>query len=257
MPLLLMVVRRDKVKTQTLTPAESVEVMPFYRAKCPTISCLYAIYEAVRHHASLARRLSAFPPMSSSQPASHFLSPGEATMIQVGDACETKYHFIHITSKRAYKVLRGEELEAEKREESSTRSSFVYLNEEATTPLFGRAVIEKRVKQVTNYVNHLITKQPAIDPKELPKPTTSRTKSWLEEFDEPSSRSTSRREAWDDEKAELLERRFQGFPSLPSTYEIKGILQNESGLTTILEEEGWTRTCTKIKNIFKKHQRKK
>lgn len=116
---------------------------------------------------------------------------------------------------------------------------------------------KKRVKQVTNYVNHLIGKQPAIDPKELPQPTASRTERWLEEFDEPSSRSTSRREAWDYEKAELLEKRFLTFTSLPSTYEIKGILQNESGMTRILEEEGWTRTYTKIKNLFKARQRKK
>ena len=51
----------------------------------------------------------------------------------------TKYHFVHIASKGASWVLRAEELEAEKREGSYTKSSFVSLEEVgATTPSFGR-----------------------------------------------------------------------------------------------------------------------
>ena len=50
-----------------------------------------------------------------------------------------KYHLVHIAIKGASWVLRAEELEAEKREGTYTKSSFVSLEVEgATTPSFGR-----------------------------------------------------------------------------------------------------------------------
>ena len=133
------IVRRDKGQTHSLTLGELAELMTLYRSKYPKFARLEAMYEAEKHRARLARKLSAFPPMSSWQPESHPLSPEEAQMLQGGDACMNKYHLVHIAIKGASWVLRAEELEAEKREGTYTKSSFVSLEVEgATTPSFGR-----------------------------------------------------------------------------------------------------------------------
>lgn len=133
------IVRRDKGQTHSLTFGELAELMALYRSKYPKLARLEAMYEAEKHRARLARKLSAFPPMCSWQPESHHLSPEEAQMLQGGDACMNKYHLVHIASKGASWVLRAEDLEAEKREGTYTKSSFVSLEVVgATTPSFGR-----------------------------------------------------------------------------------------------------------------------
>ena len=133
------IVRRDKGQTHSLTLGELAELMALYRSKYPKLARLETMYEAEKHRARLARKLSAFPPMCSWQPESHHLSPEEAQMLQGGDACMSKYHLVHIASKGASWVLRAEDLEAEKREGTYTKSSFVSLEVVgATTPSFGR-----------------------------------------------------------------------------------------------------------------------
>ena len=124
-----------------------------------------------------------------------------------------------------------------------------------TAVLSSLALSKKRVKQIVNYVNNPIDKQPTTDPKDLPKQTTSRTQSWLEEFDEPSTRSSGRRDAWDEKDCQILERRLEGFTSLPSTYQIKDMFRDDDELSRILDKERWPRTYNKIKNIFKKCKR--
>ena len=123
------IVRRDKGQTHSLTLGELAELMPFYRSKYPKFARLEAMYEAEKHRARIARKLSAFPPMCSWQPESHHLFPEEAQMLQGGDACVIKYHLVHIASKGASWVLEG----------TYTKSSFVSLKVAgATTPSFGR-----------------------------------------------------------------------------------------------------------------------
>ena len=59
------IVRRDKGQTHSLTIGELAELMTLYRSKYPKFARLEAMYEAEKHRARLARKLSAFPPMSS------------------------------------------------------------------------------------------------------------------------------------------------------------------------------------------------
>ena len=133
------IVRRDKGQTHSITFGELAELMALYRSKYPKFARLEAMYEAEKHRARLARKLSAFPPMCSWQPQSHHLSPEESYMLQGGDACVHKYHLVHIARKGASWVLRAEELEADKREGTYTKSSFVSLEAAgATAPSFGR-----------------------------------------------------------------------------------------------------------------------
>lgn len=133
------IVRRDKGQAHSLTLGELAELMAFYGSKYPKFARLEALYEAEKRRARIARKLSAFPPMCSWQPESHHLSPEEAQMLQGGDACVNKYHLVHIASKGASWVLRAEELEAEKREGTYTKSSFVSLEVAgAPAPSFGR-----------------------------------------------------------------------------------------------------------------------
>ena len=133
------IVRRDQGQTHSLTFGELAELLAFYRSKYPKFARLEAMYEAEKHRARIAKKLSAFPPMCSWQPESHHLFPEEAQMLQGGDASVNKYHLVHIASKAASWVLSAEELEAEKREGTYTKSSFVSLEVAgATTPSFGR-----------------------------------------------------------------------------------------------------------------------
>lgn len=69
------IVRRDKGQTHSLTLGKLAELMALYCSKYPKFVRLEAMYEAEKHCARLARKLSAFPPMCSWQPESHHLSP--------------------------------------------------------------------------------------------------------------------------------------------------------------------------------------
>lgn len=116
--------RRDKGKTYSLPSEQQTQLMALYQAKYARFASLVALYEAEKHRARHARKLSAFPPMSSWQPQSRHLSPEEATMMQGGDECVIKYQFVHVMTKG---IIRGAELEAERREGSSTKSSLVFF----------------------------------------------------------------------------------------------------------------------------------
>jgi len=115
--------RRDKGKTYSLPSEQQTQLMALYQAKYARFASLVALYEAEKHRARHARKLSAFPPMSSWQPQSRHLSPEEATMMQGGDECVIKYQFVHVMTKG---IIRGAELEAERREGSSTVFSLVF-----------------------------------------------------------------------------------------------------------------------------------
>ena len=107
-------------------------------------------------------------------------------------------------------------------------------------------------KQVVNHINYLISKQPTVDPKDLPVPTTSKVHGWLDDFDVPSTRSSGRRENWTETDTRLIQRTFKKYDTLPSAIAIKTLFQNDKDLFDILNREGWKRTYNKIKNIFKK-----
>lgn len=112
-----------------------------------------------------------------------------------------------------------------------------------------------RVKQVVNYINYLRkqsqrTATPtAAEPK--PEPEAAKVLNWLDDFDDPSTRS-SRRSEWDAQDTKRLETAFKDFTKLPATAHIRTIMRGKTELHTILKREGWTRVYNKIKNMFKK-----
>lgn len=115
---------------------------------------------------------------------------------------------------------------------------------------------KKRVKQVVNHVNYLIDKRPNPTLKDLPAEKPAKVDTWLDDFDDPSSRSSGRRESWSEADTKAMQRKFRNYDSLPSTATIRQLCQSDDQLYTILNREGWTRTYTKIKNLFKKKARK-
>ena len=128
-----------------------------------------------------------------------------------------------------------------------------------TSPLLRTLSMQQgRVKQVVNLIKYLTSKEPTLDPNDLPNTSRgqSRVGGWLDDFDEPSTRSSGKRESWDNEDSTLLEQGFKEYSSLPSTSVIRGALNSDEELRAILDREGWQRMYTKIKNIFKKKARK-
>ncbi len=123
------------------------------------------------------------------------------------------------------------------------------------TVLSPLSTIRKRVKQVVNYVNNLVKKSGSAATPPAAEPEAANVSSWLEDFDNPSTRS-SRRSEWDDEETKILERAFKDYRKLPSTALIRTILNKDTELNAIKERAIWTRFYNKIKNMFKKKTKK-
>jgi len=119
------------------------------------------------------------------------------------------------------------------------------------TVLSPLSTIRGRVKQVVNHVNNLVKKSGRAATPPAAEPEAAKTSSWLDDFDNPSTRS-SRRSEWDDEDTKRLERAFKDFKKLPSTALIRTILNKDTELNAIKEREGWNRIYNKLKNMFKK-----
>lgn len=84
---------------------------------------------------------------------------------------------------------------------------------------------------------------------------SSKVTKWMEDFDDPSSR-TSKRETWDEMDTKILEERFKEYKSLPKTTVIRDLLGKDDEMYVILNREGWTRTYTKIKKHLQKEKQK-
>ena len=111
-----------------------------------------------------------------------------------------------------------------------------------------------RVKQVVNYVNHLVQKEQSTRKLPEAQPTTQmKVSDWLDDFDEQSTRSSSsRRTEWDHEDTQRLEKAFSKYHKMPSTATICSIMDNDPQLSIINEREGWNQLYNKITNLFKK-----
>ena len=111
-----------------------------------------------------------------------------------------------------------------------------------------------RVKQVVNYVNHLVQKEQSTRKLPEAQPTTQmKVSDWLDDFDEQSTRSSSsRRTEWDHEDTQRLEKAFSKYHKMPSTATICSIMDNDPQLSIIKEREGWNQLYNKITNLFKK-----
>lgn len=126
-------------------------------------------------------------------------------------------------------------------------------NKCCTTPVLAiLASSKKKVKQVVNHVNYLIQGSERSPPTKDQEPSTSKVHAWLEHYDDPSTRSSGKRQEWDTVESTTLEKAFKNFPSLSSTAEIRGVLMKDTKLFEIMNREHWERLYTKIKNIFKK-----
>ena len=112
-----------------------------------------------------------------------------------------------------------------------------------------------KVKQVVNHVNYLIDSRPRSPPKKVEE-STSKVHRWLEDFDDPSTRSSGRRQEWDQDDSVAIKKAFKSYPTFPTMTEIKGLFKKDTKLYTIFYTEGWTRVYTKVKNIFKNKNRK-
>lgn len=78
-----------------------------------------------------------------------------------------------------------------------------------------------KVKQVVNHVNYLIESRPGNPPKKLEEPSTSKVHGWLDSFDDPSTRSSGKRQEWDEDDSKAIEKAFKKYSTLPSTTEIR------------------------------------
>ena len=79
----------------------------------------------------------------------------------------------------------------------------------------------------------------------------------LSYWDDQSNRSSGHKQAWDQEDSAHLELSFGSFSSLLSTDIIRSAHCKDKKLWEIIHREGWKRTYTKIKNIFKKEKARK
>ena len=108
------------------------------------------------------------------------------------------------------------------------------------SPLYFLSFSKNRVKQVVNYVNYLAkiggaTSTPPVS--EVPK--EAKVSSWLDDFDDPSSRSTGpKRTEWDREDTKLLKEAFRDFSKLPATTDIRKTINNNRRLKDLMEQEG-------------------
>ena len=113
---------------------------------------------------------------------------------------------------------------------------------------------KNRVKQVVNYLNYIIKKElPKATPPESEVSKRTKVSNWLDDFDDPSTRSTtSKRNEWSPEDTEVLKKAFRDFSELPSTNDIRRIINSTRELQDILDVTGWKRLYNKLKNLFRK-----
>jgi len=84
-------------------------------------------------------------------------------------------------------------------------------------------------------------------------PKEAKVSSWLDDFDDPSSRSTGPKwTEWDPEDTKLLKEAFRDFSELPATTDIRKTINNDRRLKDLMEQEGWARLYNKLKNLFRK-----
>ena len=122
-------------------------------------------------------------------------------------------------------------------------------------PLLSHLSVSRiRMKQVVNYINHQVRKEKGTTPPPADQPAVqTKVSNWLDNFDEPSARSSSsRRTEWDDNDTRRLEKAFSKHTKLLSTATIHAIMDNDPELSIIKQREGWTCLYSKVKNLFKK-----
>lgn len=105
-----------------------------------------------------------------------------------------------------------------------------------------------------NFVNYVAkTECGKAVPPQTQETTQAKVTNWLDDFDEPSTRSnTSKRNEWDPEDAALLKEAFKDFSELPATTQIRTIINGDVRLQRLVDEAKWDRVYNKLKNMFRK-----
>lgn len=83
---------------------------------------------------------------------------------------------------------------------------------------------------------------------------SSKVTKWMEDFDDPSSR-TSKRETWDEMDTKILEERFKEYKSLPKTTVIRDLLGKDDEMYVILNR-GLDKDLYKDKKHLQKEKQK-
>ena len=71
-----------------------MQLRQLYKVICTEYVALETLYEAEKSHTRNARRLATFPSISSWPPESHHHSADETSMLEGGDSCANKFHYI-------------------------------------------------------------------------------------------------------------------------------------------------------------------
>lgn len=140
------------------------------------------------------------------------------------------------------------------REGTAVTSEEVRLTIRASTVLPMLLMPSSRIKQVVNYVNHLVRKTTAAASTPSSEDTPAQKASgWLGKYDNPSSRSdTIRQHEWNPSETDLLSKAFKTYLKLPSTSTIRIlVMEADDRLKAILECNKWQRIYNKIKSIFR------
>ena len=122
------------------------------------------------------------------------------------------------------------------------------------------AIIKTRVKQVQNYLNYLIKKQPEQTlPQQRASADAGKVQNWLDtcaDVDDTTSTARSgRRQYWDGKDTQIIEKHFSSFSSLLTKDTIRQMFQKHDDLNRIMQDEGFNRCHEKVKTISKKKRR--
>ena len=110
---------------------------------------------------------------------------------------------------------------------------------------------KSRVKQVVNFATK--TKCAKVAPPQTEQTTQAKVTNWLDDFDDPCMRSnTSKRNEWNPEDMALLKEAFKDFSELPSTTQIRTVINGDMRLQRLLDASKRDHVYNKLKSMFRK-----
>ena len=115
---------------------------------------------------------------------------------------------------------------------------------------------DQRMKSVQNYLNYearkyALSQSQGSSPPASVAPADDKVSSWLDKYDEPSTRTTSaKRTEWSADDVAMLAKALKKYIYFPSTEKIREILASDSDIQALLDREGWSSVYNKIKNMY-------
>ena len=105
-----------------------------------------------------------------------------------------------------------------------------------------------KVKQVTNFVNYLVSKRP-FEVEGLPTQAIE-VEEWLD--DQSSSLKSDQRMHWDQRDTQAMEREFRRFRKCPPKQQLRQMFTVNARLAAICKKEGFSRCYEEVKSIMRK-----